>query len=137
MAMWLIPALKAVLPHIGTIISATAPAFTKKGAAPTTDQTQLLQQQISELQAAASQNATHVKELAEQLQRTVAAIEEAFRKLADEATGGKLGKVAQPVRLALTGTTVSPSLFEVISILGREEVIRRLDRALSELGKSA
>ena len=77
MATWLIPALKAVLPHIGTIISATAPAFTKKGTAPTTDQTHLLQQQISELQAAASQNATHVKELAEQLQRTVAAIEHA------------------------------------------------------------
>lgn len=77
MATWLIPALKAVLPHIGTIISATAPAFTKKEAAPTTDQTHLLQQQISELQAAASRNATHVKELAEQLQRTVAAIEQA------------------------------------------------------------
>ncbi len=77
MATWLIPALKAVLPHIGTIISATAPAFTKKGAAPTTDQTHLLQQQISELQEAASQNATHVKELAEQLQRTVAALEQA------------------------------------------------------------
>ena len=77
MATWLIPALKAVLPHIGTIISATAPAFTKKGTAPTTDQTHLLQQQISELQAAASQNATHVKELAEQLQRTVAALEQA------------------------------------------------------------
>jgi len=77
MATWLIPALKAVLPHIGTIISATAPAFTKKGSAPTTDQTHLLQQQISELQTAASQNATHVKELAEQLQSTVAAIEQA------------------------------------------------------------
>ena len=77
MATWLIPALKAVLPHIGTIISATAPAFTKKDAAPTTDQTHLLQQQISELQGAASQNATHVKELAEQLQRTVAALEQA------------------------------------------------------------
>jgi hypothetical protein len=77
MATWLIPALKAVLPHIGTIISATTPAFTKKGAAPTTDQTHLLQKQISELQSAASQNATHVKDLAEQLQRTVAAIEEA------------------------------------------------------------
>jgi len=64
------------------------------------------------------------------------AIEEAFRKLAEEATGGKLGKVAQPIRLALTGTTVSPSLFEVISILGREEVIRRLDRARSEFGKT-
>jgi glutamyl-tRNA synthetase len=64
------------------------------------------------------------------------AIEEAFRKLAEEATGGKLGKVAQPIRLALTGTTVSPSLFEVISILGRDEVIRRLDRALAEFGKT-
>jgi uncharacterized protein YdeI (YjbR/CyaY-like superfamily) len=77
MATWLIPALKAVLPHIGTIISATAPAFTKKQADATPDQTHLLQQQISELQAAASQNATHVKELAEQLQNTVAAIEQA------------------------------------------------------------
>ena len=77
MATWLIPALKAVLPHIGTIISATAPAFTKKGAAPTTDQAHLLQQQISELQLAASQNAKHVKKLAEQLQCTVAAIEQA------------------------------------------------------------
>jgi hypothetical protein len=75
MAMWIIPALKAVLPHIGTIISATAPAFTQKSGDATPDQTRLLQQQISELQAAASQNATHVKELAEQLQRTVAAIE--------------------------------------------------------------
>lgn len=77
MAMWIIPALKAVLPHIGTIISATAPAFTQKSGDATPDQTRLLQQQISELQAAASQNATHVKELAEQLQHTVAAIEEA------------------------------------------------------------
>jgi hypothetical protein len=76
MATWLIPALKAVLPHIGTIISATAPAFTKKGAEATPDQTHLWQKQISELQSAASQNATHVKELAEQLQTTVAAIEQ-------------------------------------------------------------
>ena len=77
MPTWLIPALKAVLPHIGTIISATVPAFTKKGTTHTNDQTHLLQQQISELQTAASQNATHVKELAEQLQRTVTAIEQA------------------------------------------------------------
>ena len=77
MATWLIPALKAVLPHIGTIISAAAPAFTKKDEEASPDQTHLLQQQISELQSAASQNATHVKELAEQLQRTVAALEQA------------------------------------------------------------
>ena len=81
MAAWLIPALKAVLPHIGTIISATSPVFTKKKAeaAPnqTPNQTALLQQQITELQAAASQNTAHIKELAAQLQSTVAALEQA------------------------------------------------------------
>jgi hypothetical protein len=66
---WLIPALKAVLPHVGTIVSAAAPVFTKKGAD--------VQQQITELQAAASQNAANIKDLAEQLRTTVAALEQA------------------------------------------------------------
>src|SRR3990170_160981 len=77
MATWLIPALKAVLPHIGTIISAASPVFTKKKADAAPNQTALLQQQITELQAAASQNAAHIKELAAQLQSTVAALEQA------------------------------------------------------------
>ena len=75
MAVWLVPALKAVLPHLGTIISATLPAFTKRKADAVANQTLLLQQQIAELQSAASQNAAHIKELAEQLQGTVAALE--------------------------------------------------------------
>jgi len=75
MPAWLLPALKAVLPHIGTIISAAAPVFTRK--ADVANQTLLLQQQITELQSAASQNAAHIKELAEQLQSTVAALEQA------------------------------------------------------------
>jgi len=75
MPAWLLPALKAVLPHIGTIISAAAPVFTRKADA--ANQTLLLQQQITELQSAASQNAAHIKELAEQLQSTVAALEQA------------------------------------------------------------
>jgi len=74
---WLIPALKAVLPHIGTIISAAAPVFTRKNADAVANQTLLLQQQITELQSAASQNAAHIKELAAQLQSTVAALEQA------------------------------------------------------------
>ena len=74
MAAWLIPALKAVLPHIATIISAAAPVFTRKSDA--ANQT-LLQQQITELQSAASQNAAHIRELAAQLQSTVAALEQA------------------------------------------------------------
>jgi len=77
MAAWLIPALKAVLPHLGTIISAAAPAFTKKKVDAMADQTLLLQQQISELQSAASQNSAHIKELAAQLQSTVATLEQA------------------------------------------------------------
>ena len=76
MAAWLIPALKAVLPHVGTIISAAVPAFTKKKTDTAANQT-LLQQQIAELQTAASQNAAHIKALAEQLQTTVAALENA------------------------------------------------------------
>lgn len=42
----------------------------------------------------------------------------------------KLGKVAQPLRAALTGTNVSPSIFEVMVVLGREESLARLDDAL-------
>ena len=77
MAAWLIPALKAVLPHVGTVISAAAPVFTKKSADAAANQALLLQQQITELQSAASQNAAHIKELAAQLQSTVAALEQA------------------------------------------------------------
>lgn len=77
MAAWLIPALKLVLPHVGTIFSAAAPAFTKKKLDEPDSQTALLQQQITELQTAASQNAAHIKELAAQLQSTVAAVEQA------------------------------------------------------------
>jgi uncharacterized protein YlxW (UPF0749 family) len=77
MAAWLVPALKAVLPHLGTIVTAVAPAFTRKKADAATNQTQLLQDQIAELQSAASQNAAHIKELAMQLQNTVSALERA------------------------------------------------------------
>ena len=72
MAGWLIPALKAVLPHVGDIVAAAKPVFTKKkpDAAPGTES-----QQIAELQAAVSQNAEHVRELAAQLQSTVTALE--------------------------------------------------------------
>ena len=39
----------------------------------------------------------------------------------------KLKEVAQPLRAALTGATVSPPVFEVMDILGREETLARLD----------
>jgi glutamyl-tRNA synthetase len=48
-----------------------------------------------------------------------------------EAGGHKLGAVAQPVRAALTGSPVSPSVFEIMDVLGREETLGRLDDALT------
>jgi glutamyl-tRNA synthetase len=47
-----------------------------------------------------------------------------------ENTGIKFGKIAQPVRVALTGKTASPGIFEMIEILGRERVISRLKHAI-------
>src|SRR5512143_1129513 len=75
MAAWLAPALKAVLPHLGTIVSAVVPVFTRKKA-DAANQMQLLQDQIAELQSASSQNAEYIKDLAAQLQTTVSALEQ-------------------------------------------------------------
>jgi glutamyl-tRNA synthetase len=47
-----------------------------------------------------------------------------------ERRGVALGKVAQPVRVALTGGTASPGMYDVVQILGKEETLRRLDDAL-------
>ncbi|MCC6547247.1 glutamate--tRNA ligase [Candidatus Sumerlaeota bacterium] len=59
---------------------------------------------------------------------TKEAMEDALRRLGD-AKGLGFGKIAQPVRLAATGRTASPGLFDVLEHLGREEVIRRLVKA--------
>ncbi|MCX8071674.1 MAG: glutamate--tRNA ligase [Candidatus Binatia bacterium] len=42
-----------------------------------------------------------------------------------------LGKIAQPVRVATTGGTVSPGIFEVLDVLGKAHTLKRLDRALA------
>ena len=56
---------------------------------------------------------------------SVASIDAAMRNLA-EARGVKLGKVAQPLRAALTGRTISPGIFEVMVLIGKEETLARL-----------
>jgi len=53
------------------------------------------------------------------------ALESAVRIVAEEAQLG-LGKVAQPLRAALTGRTTSPGIFDVLALLGREESLARL-----------
>ena len=69
--------MKLILPHVGTIVAAAKPHFTKRKEAEAADATGVMQQQIAELQAAATQNAALVQELARQLQLTVKAVEEA------------------------------------------------------------
>jgi len=56
---------------------------------------------------------------------SAASLNEAVRAFA-EAKGVKLGKVAQPLRVALTGRTISPGVFEVMGLLGRKETLARL-----------
>lgn len=111
MAAWLIPALKAVLPHIGTIVSVAVPAFTKKKSDAAENQAALLQQQIAELQSAAAQNAAHIKELAEQLQVTVAALEQTAT-MAD----ARLRRVTLlgAVALALSAVALCVALFPAL-----------------------
>lgn len=56
------------------------------------------------------------------------ALERVCRAFAEE-EGVGFGRIAQPVRAALTGTTVSPPLFHVMRVLGREETVARLEDA--------
>ncbi len=59
---------------------------------------------------------------------TPEAIEEPIRAVAEQAGLG-LGKVAQPLRAALTGRTTSPGIFDVLFLLGKEETLARLSDA--------
>jgi glutamyl-tRNA synthetase len=57
------------------------------------------------------------------------ALEASFKALVEE-EGLKMGQLAQPVRVALTGRTASPGLFEVMEILGPERTLRRLRQGI-------
>ena len=59
-------------------------------------------------------------------------LENAVRRVAEDAGLG-LGKVAQPLRAALTGRTTSPGIFDVLLLLGRKESLARIDDVLTSL----
>jgi glutamyl-tRNA synthetase len=65
-----------------------------------------------------------------------AGVETALREVV-ERSGRKPGKVFQPVRVAISGRTVSPGIFESVALLGREETLARIDQALSRLPAGA
>jgi glutamyl-tRNA synthetase len=52
-------------------------------------------------------------------------------KTVSERAGVGMGKVAQPVRVAITGNTVSPGIGETLLLMGKDEALRRLDAALA------
>ncbi len=54
--------------------------------------------------------------------------EEVFKQIMDQ-TGLGFGKIAQPLRVAVTGTTVSPGIFEMFIALGKEKTVQRIRRA--------
>lgn len=55
-------------------------------------------------------------------------IDTCLHSLADELAGGNLGKVAQPVRIAVAGGPVSPPIGDSLVLLGKESTLRRLER---------
>jgi glutamyl-tRNA synthetase len=61
---------------------------------------------------------------------TEAAVQELFERVLSR-FGLKLGQLAQPVRVALTGGTVSPGIYEVIAVLGPARTIERLNHAVA------
>lgn len=60
-------------------------------------------------------------------------IENMLRCLAEEKAVG-LGKVAQPLRVAICGTTISPPIFDSVQMLGRENTLARIDTTLEKFG---
>ncbi|MGZ4197016.1 MAG: glutamate--tRNA ligase [Solirubrobacteraceae bacterium] len=64
---------------------------------------------------------------------TLENVESVLREVV-ESHGGKAGRVFQPVRVAIAGTTVSPGIFESVTLLGREETLARIDKALDRAG---
>jgi glutamyl-tRNA synthetase len=65
---------------------------------------------------------------------TAAAIHGAIQALA-ERSGAGLGKIAQPLRVAVSGGGVSPPIDQTLAILGRGETIARIDRAIAWAGR--
>ncbi len=67
---------------------------------------------------------------------TRGAVHQLIQELA-QSRGEPLVRIAQPIRVALTGRSVSPPIDEVIEILGKERVIRRLQKAAEKIGQGS
>jgi glutamyl-tRNA synthetase len=59
-------------------------------------------------------------------------IEPAVKQYGEQKQLG-LGKIAQPIRVAISGTTISPPIFESLEFLGKDRTLRRMDRCIAAL----
>jgi glutamyl-tRNA synthetase len=73
--------------------------------------------------------------LAAMAELTEQSIEDMLRSLAQEHNVG-LGKVAQPLRVAITGTTISPPIFDSVQLLGKQNTLARIDNTLVKFGNA-
>jgi glutamyl-tRNA synthetase len=62
---------------------------------------------------------------------TSTGIEAAVKPYAEAHAAGQLGKAAQPLRIAVSGGTVSPPIFDTLAILGKASTLRRIERAIA------
>ncbi|HZP67321.1 MAG TPA: glutamate--tRNA ligase [Rudaea sp.] len=82
--------------------------------------------------AAAALTAAH-EQLAVAPEWTVVAVHKAIEEAA-AALGQGMGKIAQPLRVAMTGTQVSPSIDQTVYLAGRERALKRIEDALAKTG---
>ena len=75
--------------------------------------------------------------LAAQADWSEAALEALVHSLAEARCEGKLGEIAQPLRIAVSGGPVSPPLFGVLALLGKDESLARIDACAARFGASA
>ena len=59
-----------------------------------------------------------------------ASIEKAFGTVLARHEGMKMGKLAQPVRVSITGRAISPGIFETLAVLGQSKSVARIGKAL-------
>jgi glutamyl/glutaminyl-tRNA synthetase len=74
--------------------------------------------------------------LAEMQEFTEQGIEEMLRSIANQNNVG-LGKIAQPLRVAITGSTISPPIFDSVQLLGKPNTLARIDNTLEKFAAKA
>ena len=114
------PVLKVRAKNLNEVIEGAAFLFAKRPLAMTEKAAQLLEGDARTILRSIC------KALAAQNDWTSEALEATTKALAEE-LGLGLGKLAQPMRAALTGTTTSPGIFDVLVLLGRDEALARLE----------